>query len=744
MFTYIITDNRDKVDYIAILNDSGAKIVWEKEKDSVIFRERLDGTFVLNRTGNEALYDRIMSFTYCETGELTVTNHSGEVIMGTFMKKDLLISEDKCRIQIKFNRSDEYTCMDGILDEDYNVVGSADGMPVIAKHNVTYYQLKDLEYVTASGFRAISHAWFHDTFTEIHGWVPFPPTEWVGGNFHFQDYNIPPAGFVADPTLLETYTLYQNNCTLSAPYSSGGNQNFYVTSYYMREIKIIPRVDGLAGTPPEVLEGECNQNEWVLLPSTLPPILYDKYARAIPLVEWHYPQPPTSSDLVYVYNTSSCTSLTYRWANRCMRLNDVITDMVSDCFGGFESIFFKSSLNPISNRNLSNLLISQKSDFIYRYDDTTGRYAIPVDPATQGVLTFKELMNNLTAMFNVYWAIVQENGVYVLRIEHKKYWDNNGSYSVANTVAWDLVQGYPMSLYGTNEYSYEEDIPLREKFSFQEAWNTDFLGKDINYKNCLREGDNKEYSADKFTTDLDITYLESVASNEGFVLLDCGISTQSDDLVPYNYYSVNMVVGKLTGKSLANAHLSWANLHDAYWKYDRYLPSGNMNGVYTEFTPRRMVYQKEISYPYCVQEFLPYQLIGTWMGAGMVKAAEWSFKNSWMTVHLMYVGNEFRPNDPPIPIAQDQLFFLWLGEHDGHVVGEVEASSPVGNPLTFSFISGNEHNTFAIDAVTGVITIANDDEIDIDLHPVYVLLINILDVIASVENQVNITIRITR
>ena len=603
----------DPVNYVANLIVNDAKIVWEKDDNGIIFRKRPDGKFSLNRTGNELLFDKLMLFTFCEKGILSVYDGNGLIAQGTFGKKSLTISEDKCRIDIKFEKYDEYNCLDKIADKDFNILATSTDYPYIPVHEIKLEYGKLYEYVTCYDYICqqsdfTGNSWTN--FTDITG-APYPQTScFPSGSF---------------------LTFFSNRYTLDGDYIQGGTNCFNVISTWVQEIKLLPRLGGVqSDTPsndPLVL---CDKWGWNF--STIVQIngvQYDKFVRFANITgNFSAVIPDGGLQLMspYVVKTElSCTDIIYSF-DRCRKLNDVINSMIYECFdNGFKSDFFKNTVNPISGADLSNLMISQKSDCI----GTTS------DPAHIGILTFKTLMEHLNSMFNVKFGI-DVNGDF--RIEHKYYWDNNCSYDNypfgSNTVEIDLTLVYPYSLIGTNEYTFESTIPIRETFKFMEAWNVDFIGTDIDYSECINKGDNITYSASMFTTDVDPSYLDVFASKDGFCIFHCDSKLASD-----GFYHVLGEVGKLSNTSVKNAHLSWANLHDNYWKYDRYLPEGKMNGKQTEFNVRPLKYQKAISFPYCVSEFNPKKLIKTNLGNGIVRSASFSFKTNFITVELEYIDN---------------------------------------------------------------------------------------------------------
>lgn len=59
------------------------------------------------------------------------------------------------------------------------------------------------------------------------------------------------------------------------------------------------------------------------------------------------------------------------------------------------------------------------------------------------------------------------------------------------------------------------------------------------------------------------------------------------------------------------------------------------------------------------------------------------------------------------PVLNDQTFTVTAGAFNGTIVGTVVATDANGDSLTYSIVSGNTGNAFAINASTGVITVAN-------------------------------------
>lgn len=199
------------------------------------------------------------------------------------------------------------------------------------------------------------------------------------------------------------------------------------------------------------------------------------------------------------------------------------------------------------------IVVLQKSDAI---DPTAS------NPATLGELTFSEAMTMLSSMRLFY--DIDEQGR--LRIEHWTYWTfpqglDTSDYKTIARNAWKGLSG---------------DVPKYERLKWMEVQGKDFVGVDIIYSGPCVNAENteevKEYNMGRFTTDLAFIAGDPEAiSTDGFVLLSTVLSGST--------YNVSLGIGALSGSLITNAPMSTANLEDSFWRYDRYLQNGNLNGV---------------------------------------------------------------------------------------------------------------------------------------------------------------------
>ena len=163
-------------------------------------------------------------------------------------------------------------------------------------------------------------------------------------------------------------------------------------------------------------------------------------------------------------------------------------------------------------------------------------------------------------IFNVYWYL-DGTGI---RFEHISFF----SFSIA----YDLTSpSYLKFISGKNKYSYDKNkMPKYERFKWMEALNTDFIGAEIRYDSiCVNQNPKTNVSqrgANDVTTD--IVYIAnnpSDISKNGFVIMATELTSP---------HAVLEEAGLISGSILPNMHLSWANLHYNYHRYDRVLLQG--------------------------------------------------------------------------------------------------------------------------------------------------------------------------
>lgn len=94
--------------------------------------------------------------------------------------------------------------------------------------------------------------------------------------------------------------------------------------------------------------------------------------------------------------------------------------------------------------------------------------------------------------------------------------------------------------------------------------------------------------------------------------------------------------------------------------------------------------------------------------------------NATITINLTDVNEQPSINSPTFVLAENASV--------GAVVGAVTGTDPdAGQTLTYAIVSGNTGGAFAINAVTGQITVANPAAVDFEVNPVFVLNVTATD-----------------
>lgn len=261
------------------------------------------------------------------------------------------------------------------------------------------------------------------------------------------------------------------------------------------------------------------------------------------------------------------------------------------------SDFLTNATNPVtlSTNKYNHLFLSQKSD-VKRPNST--------NPATVGMMSFNQLMEILRCM-NLRWEYVAG----VLTIEHVSNWTSAAGLDIRTQ---EMVSS-------TNKYKYlKEEAPKFEKFSWMEANNRDFVGEPIWYDSACVNQDSKNNTT-KFslnvTTDLD--YIRDCIADVDLVsnISDDGWFLFATTLIGPDYYVTSNLGVIETSVSHFNNDLSWSTLHNRFFRHDRVLIEGYMNGFITPetFYSAKKIKQQECSIILC-DTFNPEEYLTTELG----------------------------------------------------------------------------------------------------------------------------------
>lgn len=305
--------------------------------------------------------------------------------------------------------------------------------------------------------------------------------------------------------------------------------------------------------------------------------------------------------------------------------SDVIDYFITQAGFSLVSDFF--NINPdnthpsndpytAADPNLHNLLIYQKSD-IKRFDAAQN--------ATVGRTTLKNLLEFLDIAFDVKYSISGST----IRLEHVSY------YTATN--GEDLTSTSPLKVAGFNNFTFDEqDTYAQEKYLWMDEdfrGGNDFIGQPITYNCGDPEEEPLELTAEEFVTDISgILANPDNYEDKGFVLIACG-SINSD-------YFILRETGQISNAFQLNAHLSWANLHHNYKRYDRPQPTGTINGNAVTFASVRPKKRQEVIVIHkTVDQYFSInfsQRIRSGLGWGEVETAVYNSKDCSLQITLLH------------------------------------------------------------------------------------------------------------
>lgn len=308
---------------------------------------------------------------------------------------------------------------------------------------------------------------------------------------------------------------------------------------------------------------------------------------------------------------STAIGSTY-YIQHARRLNEVLEFLLSKVGLGFSSLLF-SNPNPMGGHALNNLMLVSTGEMVHRSDATTIQ-----------MVSLQDLLRWLREYFNCQWYI---DDARTLHIENEKYFFYGMSYTAPKSVNLDLTAGiYEPYTRHMNRYSYATPPRyLYEEWQVPFSNGRDFVGEKISYP-CSADSQTK-FHVTQLASDIWWMYVHaSELPRDGFILLQAHV-------VALGVYEVQTETGLLTGGLLSNGHLSLANLHERYWKWERIFPRGTMNGQDMTFSSSEYrKIQVPISVPACCSGLDLDGLIRTGIGDGQLEEAEYDGKSGMIKI----------------------------------------------------------------------------------------------------------------
>jgi hypothetical protein len=536
---------------------------------------------------------------------------------GYFAANDGEYDLNLCKFTVKPLPDDDYRCILDNQDKQTNIMGIGTERTVSSNYDIIYEEITcGPEIKTGMGGEDITAGCY----------TPTVPDSWRDVA-HPDGVESSASGFAANGCINPADGWQEYQSTFKDITTTPSNYQYEVYTKYRREKKVT--YDDIAGnpvTPPGagwILNGTTTLNGqpahiWVRPPynGAYTQYIYDYYS--IPCTVLCTQVLPATPGATYTHNRTLQDVLewvgSYYW---CPKIGYTRFNVVSDFFSidGPGTAVYDSFINAVAYQR-ENIMIAHKSDIID---------PVASEPASRGMLSFKEMMQALRVAFNIRWYM-QDYGT--MRVEHVSFFQKLLGYNLKADQETPGDKNYERC-YGRSYKYLKEKMPDQEKFTWMEAKGGDFIGLPIQYIGpCVTAGTSEEFSPGRFTADIDfIQHTPGDISKDGFVILATDGTNVIND------------AGFITGDVKPNMPLSWANLHFYYHRYERVLLTGSMNGVSTVFyTAKRTKQQNGERFVWCMccEDFDPMKLIRTRIGDGEVTKAEWNADIEVIEVELLH------------------------------------------------------------------------------------------------------------
>lgn len=575
---------------------------YEQQEGQLFFKRSYNGD--LSFRGSDYIYlkNRYDAGNYCDIYELLIEKKvSGEYQvewMGYFSMTDGKFDFDKCRFKVNPTNQDKYNCILNNWETKYNILTL--NKKSIISDSLSFYFF--VSYFSVS----------------------------------------PPSSFGCGLDLIKTKTTIYTDCDTEFGDCEAVDVS-YTVGLYANELKLMEKGVIPIGSWTKWTDAEnCDQYLTAFINDKIDN--YDVYFRsfisggnALPadddvLLIANVCQPddcsqisPTPADLGYAgewYMAQSRGGLTF-WLKtsyyngqkidtsnlityKGIYVPDVIKYLLAQtCPDSFSSPvlisdFLMNSTNPVTK-------IASKTNYLYLVQKSDAKRPSASNPATKGETSFRELMDSLYNIFQLWWYIDDSNNLVII---HQS--EIEGHLGIDIT-----INPYIKTTAHKNTVEFDKSLLFRyETWTFMESKGIDFTGTSIEYDELctVKDSESKTKTYDISVITTDIGYIQTgidKISDDGFALLAADASN-----------NVINEVGVITGSDQLNGHLALSNLQDKYWRHNRILMTGKMNGNQETFISSQKIRKlSEHNIIYC-GTFDPLKQITTEQGIAIVNEAE--------------------------------------------------------------------------------------------------------------------------
>lgn len=631
--------------FVDPLNFYNTKFIWEKDSDEIFFRRKLSGKLKFNNPdsqNNDWSYfeNYILSNPCCKVKFIIEKKCSGDWVIdweGYITHNMGKWNLSHCNVETDVEVDDDYTCILDSKGNDVNVLEGTETHTVsisVETQREEFECCKDVTEPILMGLRSCDCLPCNFEYDQSNGntllqFVGVSPTLF-SAECADEIPDGPAAGW-APKKLVITDVTCSTGCVEDTTVKCLKG-TFCMT--FIREVLVTFDVDGEPqqpsanggnewGNAESLIIAGFNATKWVRNPSTIwdenvftttcvdggtcPSQITFDYSDAYPLPNpTEYNTGRLFSDVCNKIVTSHCGVI------QGIRSDFFEIDPPGDTYGYVPGTNYVTGLD----NKLANMMFIQLSDFIDPDAD---------QPAFIGNMTFEQLAELWRKAFNAYWFVDADGYV---RVEHISWFQRIAAIDTTTTVNGNHIRNKGLKVFTFDR----QEIPIREEFKWQLQGGVDFIGYPIKYDSpCVNPKNTKRHDLTFVSTDTTfISFFSDPEDKIGFVLI-C--------LDPDDTSVIDREVALVTGFELNNAHLSWANLHYAYHRHDRWLSEGNMNNTDETFLSSKKT-KRQVPIKYlgdCCDEIDPLtDLVTTELGNGQIDKMSKDNRDELYTFELLF------------------------------------------------------------------------------------------------------------
>ena len=579
-------------DFSFHINLGAGEIQLYTQNDDLIFSDKQDTTFgfyrrtldtelIFKRESFYALY-AVEQSNVCQDFDLIIKYKGQPFYVGImkFRTSNMKWDIDKCRVDVKLDPQDDYTCLIDNWEVQFNA------MSAIYNRNDVTFLAGTLEETTC----------VHNEQTD-------------GAYPQYEDYvtSCIPSGEGWTPV---EHTV-QSNLT----------PGFYtVTTKYTREVITIDCLSG-GGTPQPPGDG------WALTNDNCP--TNATFARAVPTQFNAGASFDLGSgapgDLWYKQVFDVITGIGIDTIDNAILFNDVLGNEFTKigCKGlgvrsnllNLNSQGASPSTKPYTEPRTKNLVFFQKTDI------TT--YAAGQN-AFNHLWSIKGMLEVLAALYDVQLRVIGND----LRVEHRTYFESTNGLDLTSPSYEKFIEGF-------NQYEYETfEIPKKETWRYRENVSLPFAGSPIIY-DCFANDNNPEVLHDIPDVNNDVGFMlgnPTLVAKEGFVIAETEVVNSARVMVSRTIYNDTYVA--------FNAAHAIPNLIDHFWRWERPNLTGLMNDSVETFNSTiRRKKQTELNVKMSTEAYrdlVPDNLIRTQISWGKAREYRWSARSCKLSVTVYH------------------------------------------------------------------------------------------------------------